>query len=357
MSKKRTKANGEGSVYRRGDKWEAQVILGWMLPDDPSKPKTPLKARKGGFKTKKEASEYLSVLRQRRTGRPASVPNLAYYWQMYSDGELLNLSKSKQMAYKIAWNKLKSISHLKVDNITVQSLRDAVSSSCSSYYTAKDCKNLLSALFRLAAADGYAQRDLPSFIILPELKEAERDPFTEQEQRALWKLYESGNIDAAIPLFMIYTGSMPGEAMKLRTEQIDLEHQLIVGAGIKTKVRKKTPIVIADSIVPLVSDLIDHAQPNGFVWPQNEKGWYEKYYSALSASGCRRLTPYSCRHTTATALAVTENVAPQTIRKIMRWSSTKMLDRYAHPSTDDVLSGINTITPFASAGDMSPENH
>ncbi len=136
---------------------------------------------------------------------------------------------------------------------------------------------------------------------------------------------------------------MPGETMKFKVDQIDLENKQIIGAGMKTKVRKATPIVIADAIVPVIQDLISHATSNGFLWPQNEKAWYDNYYAALCSAGCRKLTPYSCRHTTATALAITENIAPQTIKKVMRWSTTNMLDRYAHPQTQDALDAVNAI--------------
>ena len=124
---------------------------------------------------------------------------------------------------------------------------------------------------------------------------------------------------------------------------IDLKGRRIHGVGIKTKVRKQTDIVLADQIVPLVQDLIDHAQPSGYIWKRMKDEWYVNYYAALEAAGCRRLTPYSCRHTTATALAVTKNIAPQTVRKVMRWSTARMLDRYAHPDQDDALAAVNTI--------------
>ena len=92
-----------------------------------------------------------------------------------------------------------------------------------------------------------------------------------------------------------------------------------------------------------MQDLIDHAQPNGNIWKHVEKEWYDNYYAALDAAGCRKLTPYSCRHTTATALAVTKNIAPQTVKKVMRWSTAAMLDRYAHPDTKDALKAVNRI--------------
>ena len=255
----------------------------------------------------------------------------------------MNLSRSKQSAYKTAWKKLKPIQDARVDIITVDLLRRTVSDACPTFDTAKDCKSLLSNLFSLAAADRFADKDLPSFIILPKHEETERIPFNEDEQAALWKLYETGDKRAAVPLLMIYTGMMPGEAQKLTVSNINLEERTITHAGIKTKVRKKTPIVLAADIIPVVEDLIANARPNGFIWKRNEEEWYQNYYAALEAAGCRRLTPYSCRHTTATALAITQKIAPQTIKRVMRWSTTKMLDRYAHPDVSDALGAVDSI--------------
>ncbi len=222
-------------------------------------------------------------------------------------------------------------------------LRQTVSDACKTFDTAKDCKSLLSNLFSLAAADRFADRNLPSFIILPKHVETERTPFSEEEQASLWKLYESGDRRAAIPLLMIYTGMMPGEAQGLKVDHVNLEEKTITHAGLKTKVRKATPIVLADAILPVVEDLLDNAQSSGYIWKRNEDQWYADYYAALEAAGCRRLTPYSCRHTTATALAVTEGIAPQIIKRVMRWSTARMLDRYSHPMTADALEAVNQI--------------
>ena len=96
-------------------------------------------------------------------------------------------------------------------------------------------------------------------------------------------------------------------------------------------------------IIPLLEDLIAHARPSGRLFGTSEDKWRESYYAVLEAAKCRRLSPYSCRHTTATALAITEGIAPQTIRKVMRWSTTKMLDRYAHPDTADTQAAVDAI--------------
>lgn len=341
--KKKSRGNGQGSAYKRGNSWTVSVVVGWRPGSATAKNPTPIKRTKAGFKTKKDALEYAPILLAGGVERPQAAPRLNEYFETYKKGEYLQLSASKQTAYNIAWKRLSRLHDIPVDIITVDILRSAVSDACPSYYTAKDCKNLLSNLFKIAAADGFANKDLPSFIVLPRLEEKERQPFSDDEILSLWTSYENGDPLAALPLLMIYTGMMPGEAQNLRIHHINLDARTISHAGLKTETRKKTPMVIAACIVPLVEDLIRRAQPSGYIFPHNEDIFYQNYYSALQAAGCRRLPPYSCRHTTATALAIADGIAPQTVKMVMRWSTSKMLDRYAHPDTADALTAVNSI--------------
>jgi integrase len=230
-----------------------------------------------------------------------------------------------------------------MDQIKISDLQNVITNNCDTFEKAKRCRNLMSLLFKLAAADGYVSKDIPSFVQIPKHEHTEREAFSETEQAALWKLYESGDMRAAIPLLMIYTGMMPGEAMQIKIENIDLKKQQIIGVGKKTKVRKETPVVLANAIIPVVDKLIENARPDGFLWPNYRGAFCPLYYGALEAAKVRKLSPYSCRHTTATALAVTKNIAPETIKKVMRWSSTRMLDNYAHPTQEDALKAVNTL--------------
>lgn len=341
MPKPRTRGNGQGTAYKRGQTWQARVVIGWKITGDP--PHTvPIWRTKDGFKTKKDALAYCEVLK-RETEKPKQAPLLETYWIGYSSGLMQTLSSSKQTAYTIAWGKLAAIHHKRIDSLTVAELQQLVNEKAPSFYTARDCKSLLQHLFKLAGAEGWVSKDVPTFIVLPKLEEKERQPFSDIEQAALWKLYESGDRRAAIPLLMISCGMMPGEAFRLKVENIDLEKRQITGVGMKTKVRKKTPIMLPNSILPVLEDLIANAQPSGYIWKRVESDWYADYYAALEAAGCRRLTPYSCRHSVATRLAVNENIAPQIIKRVMRWSTARMLDRYAHPDDKDALAAIETL--------------
>ena len=347
-SRSKSRGNGTGCAYYSSEYryWIAQVIDGYREPEDKSKPMIPIKKTKGGFKRREDALAYCQTLKN-GPRKAVEAPTLATYWATFQEGQYADLSASKKQAYRTAWKKLERIHDTRIDQLTVADLQRIVQEKCSSYDTTRDCRTLLVNLFRIAAADGYANKDIPTFIRLPAMQETEQTPFSETEQKALWQSYESGDLRAAVPLLMIYTGMMPGEAMKLRVDQIDLDGRRIHGAGMKTKVRKQTDIVLADDIIPLVQDLIDHAQPSGYIWKRAEDEWYANYYAVLEDAGCRRLTPYSCRHTTATALAVTKNIAPQTVRKVMRWSTARMLDRYAHPDQNDALAAVNTLKKTA----------
>lgn len=335
----KTRGNGQGTVYKRGKTWEARYTLGWRM--DPVTNKRRIVQRcSGGHKTKNDAIEALMHLKDEAILRPC--PSLIEYWEMYKAGEMCALGESKKTAYRIAWEKIKVLHYKKVNTITVSDLRNAAEAAASTYYPRKDIKTVLSHLFKLAGADGFAQKDLPDYIQLPTLEENERLPFSDMEQSALWKAYESGCKDARIALVMIYTGMMPGEILKLRKEMIDFEEKVIRDVGIKTKVRKNSVVYFPDSIAPILQELCEETK-HGKLFEINKDNLYARYYAALEEAGCRRLTPYSCRHTTATALTITQNIAPQTIKKIMRWSTTRMLDRYAHPTSKDASDAINTL--------------
>ena len=336
--------NGTGYVYKRNATWTARVVDHYVPAPGTKMGIKPVYNTKGGFKTKRDALNYLPTLYEESPSKLKKAPTLGFYWDSYSHNEMEKLSKSKRNSYKIAWSRLAPLADYPVDVITVTMLREAVSKATSSYYTARDCKTLLSNLFKLAGADGYASKDLPSYIILPGLNEKERQTFTPDEQAAIWSLYEAGDIDAAIPLIMICTGMMPGELFNLTLSNIDLEKKVITGIGLKTKVRRESPIYLPDDIIPVLQDFMGTVLPSGRFFTLNIHYLYRRYYDVLDRAGCRRLEPYCCRHSTATRLAITEGIAPQTVQRIMRWASTKMLDRYAHPDAVSIRDAVNSIT-------------
>ena len=331
------RGNGTGSVYRRKDRpgWTAQVVDGY---DEKGNARY---IRKGGFMKKTDAIKALATLKDQPVRQ--IMPTVSYYYKAFCKGKGAQISADKQKAYEIAFNRLASIHSTPVDQLTVPQLQAIVNDTCKSYYPARDIRVLLNHIFRLAAIEGKANPAIPGLIVLPKLTEQHRDAFTEEEQIMLWDAYEAGKPGAELPIIMIYTGMMTGEMRRLNAQMIDLEAQEITGVGLKTDERRKKSVLIPNAIVPLLADLMEK-HPEGPFFPQGDEDFYDLYYNALKAAGItRHLTPYSCRHTTATALAITGQVAPQTVQRIMRWTSTKMMDRYVHPGEQDAREAIRKI--------------
>ena len=334
------RGNGQGYAYKRGSTWTARWTVDVRTNQDGKYIQTC--KTKGGFRTKKEAQDYCvtHTLTPDRT-----APKLIDYWRQYESGRLKELSKDKQTCYRIAWKRWEPLWYHQVDRISAADLQNTVNEKTNSYYPARDMRSIMVNLYKLIAAEGYASKDLPSFIVLPKLEEAKREPFTDLEQAALWKAWENGCTEAAIPLVMIYTGMMPAEMMGLQPDMIDLVAGKIIGAGHKTKVRRESAVYLPTAIIPVLEESLRLMAQNrrSQPFPKSEDKFYADYYAALSEAKTRRLTPYSCRHTTATALAISEGVAPQTVQKIMRWSNARMLDRYAHPDDQSIRDAVNMI--------------
>ena len=338
--KTRSHGNGIGTTYRRGSTWTAKVVVDWRPIRDENGnvvKKLPITRTKGGFKTQAQAAAYCEYLKHQGINKKA--PTLAFYYDAYTNGKGDQLSHDKKVAYSIAYNKLEKYHHVPIDKLNVATLQELLNEKCPTYYPARDVKVLLHHLFKLADADGFANYKLPELLVLPKLVEREQKAFSKQQQYSLLVEYviptnEETKRGAAAALIMIQTGMMPGELLNLSVEMIDFEKHEIHGVGLKTKVRKKNAIVFPEEMGYILRELIGD-KTEGKLFPESETRFYKEYYAALKACNIdKSYKPYCCRHTTATELAVDKNMPDAVVKRIMRWSTTKMVDRYAHPDND-----------------------
>lgn len=315
------RGNGQGTAYKRGSgNWQCEIT-------------TPVRRTKGGFKTKKEALAYIPQLALEKREKTT----LSGIYEVWEETALPKLSSSKQTAYKIAYKKIpKAILNMPIEEVTISNLQSIISGM--TYYPARDIKVLLSHLYKRACAQGDVPNNLSEYIELPKLEEKEQEAFTEKEITTLWENYTKGDLFTGYILLMIYSGMMPGELLDCRRDMIDFEKQTIVGAGRKTKKRKETPIALADCILPVVEKICGETK----LIHINKDKFYTEYYAALERAGVRKLTPYSCRHTTATALAT--KVAPSILQEVMRHSKYTTTQRYIHPTAEQTVQAVNTIT-------------
>ena len=336
MRAARKRGNGQGTAFKRGKTWTAQVTR-YMYVDDGKLIRR--YATKGGFATKREA---LDVARQMLTSATRQVPTLLDLYLTWEENDLPKLSHDKQLAYRKARERLDPIIGRKIDSLTTADLQDAVNSQATSFYTARDMKTLLSHLYKRACVDQFVPVNLSQYIVLPELKEKDLVPFEEDEVDAMWAAYAGGDLFVGYLLLMIYSGMMPAELLACKKDMIDLERCEIYGCGRKTKARKNVPIVFADIVRPVVEDLMGLYDGDA-LYPKHKTEFYRDYHAATSRIGIRDLPPYACRHTTGTQ-AAKSNLNASIIQQIMRHARISTSQRYIHLGPEDAHSGLNSMT-------------
>lgn len=343
--RKKSRGNGQGTAIKRGNTWTAvwteEFDVETIKNQDGTIKRVLHQKRKwkGGFKTKTAALAFAA----NPSSQEEKTPTLRNYWKGWESSDYQDLSKSKQTAFKIAWEKLDQLAGKEIGKLTIDDLQSTINEKASTYYPARDMKILLSHLYKRAVAEGNARTNLAEFIRLPSLEEKEMRPFTEDELKKLWTAYGNGDKFIGYILLMVYSGMMPGELFKLKPDMIDFEKCEIVGCGLKTKKRKETPIVFPDMIAPIIQRMVETSKARkGYVVGVNRDKFYKEYYAELKKLGVRELPPYSCRHTTATALAL-GNIAPSVIQEVMRHTKFSTTQRYIHPDSQAARDAVNQI--------------
>lgn len=337
--KKNTRrCNGTGSVYKRGDTWVCAISVGQYDSGNYKRRK------KGGFRTKKEALEYIETLKY-KPQRDKKLSAVYDAIQPHIDG----LSKDKQSHYKTAWKRLQPLHNVNIGLLSIADLQDAMDHAVGSYYPAKDIRDLLSLIYERAIKEEYVTVNKARHLVLPDLDEKGTEPFTADEMRAMWEDFQHGHTETGFFLLMCYTGMMPGELRRLTVDMIDLGARRIVGAGIKTEKRKETPILLPDVILPVVSALISGREGNERIYPCDETAFYFDFAAMKKRTGCRpikELRPYSCRHTLATTLA-DANVSTAIIKEVMRHAKISSTQKYMHPDQSLYAGAVNAALTSA----------
>lgn len=344
--RQRTKArgNGTGTAYKRGKTWTARIVLGYYVGDDGKRHART--ANRGGFATKKEALDYIPKLKAE--AESSATLTLSGYWEFYEAKKLPELSRDKQTAYRIAWRRWAALATRKLEDLKIETLQAAMDEAATTYYTARDMKNLMSHFYKHGLANQTVSVNLAQYLQLPPANASEQTPFKAEELDLLWKDFAAGNTFTGYILLMIYTGMMPGELLQAKKEHIDWDGKQIRGAGLKTATRKAAPIVLADVILPVLRVLVDTSHGEKLIHI-NKDNFYKEYYATLERIGTRRLPPYSCRHTTGTDLAKAA-VPAFTIQKIMRHAKITTTQHYTHMDATDALSGVNALKKPGSRG-------
>lgn len=250
--KTKSRGNGQGSAYKRGNTWTAQVVVGWKLPDKEDSKPIPVKRTKGGFPTKKSALAYCFEMQKGHKERPKlSLDQVFHEWY---DKYLPRVVKSTMAGYKSAYQHFGSLHPLLISNITAQDLQDCMDACTAGKRTHQQMKVVAGLIWAFAYDSDYVDKDITENLYTGKGEITQRDPLTEDEVEVIRQAI--GQIQYAEYVYALcYLGFRPGEFLRLK--KVDLHEEdgvLYLIGGSKTDAGKNRKVPVPSAILSIITD-------------------------------------------------------------------------------------------------------
>ena len=216
--KTKSRGNGQGTAYKRGSTWEAQVIVGWVKnKKNPTGPLVPVKRRKSGFKRKQDAINYCpTLLRQSAEKKRRTLEQVYDAW---SDLYAHRVGDSTMVNYFSAYNHFRPLHGLWMDEITPDDLQRCMDDCPAGHRTHQNMKCVAGLLWGYACDQNIVQRDITENLFIGRGASVQRDPITRSEVSAIRSRIGSSRYAEYI-YCLCYLGFRPGEMLELRKDML-----------------------------------------------------------------------------------------------------------------------------------------
>lgn len=337
---KRTRGNGMGTVYKVGKTWAAEVTLGFREVDGVMQR---VRNRKYGFRTKKEALEYLPTLQgQQKRDKDITWQELYRRWLPSH-----HASPSTIACYRAAENHFRDIEHMQLNNIELDDLQDCVNRCDRGKTTRTRMKVLAGLLYKYAIPRELAKINLAQYLIVSGEASIPRESFTDLQMDAIRR--QVGKIPhAEYILCMCYLGFRAAEFFALDVADYDRANHALTG-GAKTEAGKNRIVTISPKILPYVELAVAgrtfgplFCDSGGEAFQVN-KFRDNVFYPTIQAAGIdnpvvngrHKYSPHSCRHTFATMMKRVEG-ADRDKLELIGHANVEMLRYYQGFTLDDL---------------------
>lgn len=352
--KTRTRGNGEGTAYRRGNTYEACIIIGWWLDDKGVAHR--VKRTKGGFKTKKEALDYIPELK--KGINPDVDITFQSLYTRWADDHEEKVSESTMKGYAAAFNHFKPIWGFKFRTVTTDDMQECLDDGDKGRRTKELMKALAGCLFKFAASRQIVTHNYAQYLYVGNEKKGTHPAFTVKQVEQIRKAAADGDIRAIYTYCLIYLGFRPGEMLSLTRDAYHNEDgfEYLVGGG-KTEAGTDRTVPISPKIRPYIYQLLIKANP--CIFPRedgkqmDDKWFRDRFFYPLLADLCIQpmpdkehpavLVPYSCRHTFANLLKNVEGADKDKASLIGHSDYAFTQQRYQSAEMEKLLDIVNKI--------------
>lgn len=238
--------NGTGHVYKRGQTWTARVVDHYDHIEDKLRP---VYKTKGGFKTKREAINYLPTLM--KTKRHEHPPlTFAENFSRWRESYAPRVSEGTMAGYVAAYKHLAPVHNIKVDKISTVDLQKCLDDCENRRRTKQMMKVLAGLVFTYAVNDDQIARNPASALYVGEADTKHYEPLTEEQ---LEKIEKSGLPYADYVVALCYLGHRPSELWAFKKSDYHEENGVCyITGGLKTEAGKTRAVTIPPRIMPII---------------------------------------------------------------------------------------------------------
>lgn len=352
--KTRTRGNGEGTVYQRGKTWTACLIVGWWVDD--KLVAHPQRRYKGGFKTKKEALEYIPTLR--KGGNPdADITFQSLYRRWFDDHEG-KVGESTMKGYASAYNHFKPLWGFKFRDITTDDMQECLDGGGKGRRTKELMKALAGCIYKYAAARQIVTHNYAQYLYVGNEKKGTHPAFSMKQVEQIRQAAAAGDLRAVYTYCLIYLGFRPNEMLSLTRDAFhkDGDAEYLIGGG-KTEAGTDRTVPISPKIRQYLYELLLKANP--YIFPRedgklmDDKWFRDRWFYPLLADLAIQpmpdkehpasLVPYSCRHTFANLLKNVEGADKDKASLIGHTDYAFTQQRYQSAELENLLGIVNKI--------------
>lgn len=349
--KTRTRGNGTGTVFKRSNgTWTALRTLGWEVDEQGKSHR--ITASKGGFKTKKEALNYLPYLAAQTKEQKRKATTFKDVYELWEPTH--QKDKSTKGCYSAALNHFRAVWNEPMLDVTVDDLQECMDECPAGKRTRENMKALCNLMYKYAIPRHMATLNMGHYLVVNAPggigKEGLPLSYLEKLKENVGKVPYVDYIVA-----QCYLGFRPSEFLELDAANYNRKNNAFMG-GAKTDAGRDRIVTVSPKIQNII-DLLTARKVSGPVFCDvdgtimSSAKYRQKFYDALEACGLdnpiievngvnrRTYTPHSCRHTFATLMKDVK--APDKDKlALIGHTSTEMLRHYQ----DVDLEGLRKIT-------------
>lgn len=275
-SRPKSRGNGQGTAYQRpGQKtWTVEVVVGKRYPNgDVTKPKRPVRKTKGGFRTKREALEYVPILKSQGDKRVRiSMEDLWLLWKGFYNSRVI---QSTMDGYYYAYQHFKPLHGTFIDLITADDLQKCMDDCPSGKRTHENMRCIANLLWKYAIDKNLLDRNVAANLFTGKGISVQREPLTDQEELII-KASIGKERYAEYVYCLCWLGYRPGEFLELRKDQlfcapVDTQDGTVdvwyFVNGKKTEAGRDRIVVVPDEILPIILERL-FIPGTEYVFPQ-----------------------------------------------------------------------------------------